>query len=207
VTAQPNQANADGRLYCMATTGSALGASAPVTANQTATCLATPNPGYRTLSISGCGGATTGAGVNSVVSGAVTADCAVTATFEGIPSSGICGQAQNAFSVTAPAANLCASKGGNGGATQVGINWSWTCNGSNGGTQASCSAPATACTMDIDGDNVINSTIDALIHARIAVGMTGPHVLNGLNIPLNAARRDWTSVRDHLVNRCGMTLP
>jgi Protein of unknown function (DUF1566) len=206
VTAQPNPANAGGRLDCMATTGSALGVTAPVTTNQTATCLATPNPGYRTISISGCGGATTGAGVNSVVSGAVAADCAVTATFDVIPSSGICGQAQNAFSATAPASNLCASKGGNGGVTQVGINWNWTCNGSNGGTNAACTAPATACTMDIDGDGIVNSTIDAFIHARIAVGMTGPDVLNGLNIPIATPRRDWTSIRDHLNARCGMTL-
>lgn len=61
--------------------------------------------------------------------------------------------------------------------------------------------------MDIDGDGFVNTQIDALIHARIAAGMIGPDVLNGFTIPLNAARRDWISIRDHLVNRCAMSLP
>jgi Protein of unknown function (DUF1566) len=210
VTASPNPANAGGRLDCMATDGSALGATAPVDHNQTATCLATPDPGHRTARISGCSGTATTVGVNTFTSGAVTADCAVTASFELIPApaaNGVCGSAQNAFSQTAPTANLCTSTAGNGAVSQVGINWNWSCAPINGGVPANCSAPATACTMDIDGDGFVNTQIDALIHARIAAGMVGSNVLNGFTIPLNAARRDWPSIRDHLVNRCGMTLP
>jgi Protein of unknown function (DUF1566) len=204
-----NSTPAGGTIDCMATSGSARAGSAVVVRNQTATCLATPNPGFRTVSISGCGGTAVGASVNSYVTGAITADCTVAASFGFLPlasTNGICGGAVNAFSSAMPTANLCASVGGNSVVTQLAADWHWTCVGTNGGAHASCAAPATRCTMDIDGDNVVNSTSDALIHARIAVGMTGPEVLNGLNIPLNAVRRDWTSIRDHLVNRCGMSL-
>lgn len=210
VTAQPNPSGTGGRLDCVGTSGSVFGASAPVVYNGTASCVAAPNAGYRTTAISGCGGATTAAGVNTFVSGAVTTDCTVTATFAlipALPSDGICGGAQNAFSSLAPATSLCASAGGNSAVTRFGINWTWTCTGANGGTSASCAAPATACTLDIDGDGEVGSTIDVLIHARIAVGMTGPTVLNNLNIPLTTPRRDWASIRDHLNARCGMNLP
>ena len=46
-----------------------------------ATCTATPNPGYSIASISGCAGTPTGAGVTSFTTGPVTAACTVTARF------------------------------------------------------------------------------------------------------------------------------
>ncbi len=210
VTVSSIPGESSGAIECVPSIGGVLGTTVGVGHNQTAVCIASPRVGFQTTSIAGCGGVATGAGVNRFVSGAATADCAITATFAAVSTTainGVCGSAQNAFSATAPNANLCASLGGNSAVAQAGINWSWTCNGTNGGSNTTCSAPATTCTMDIDGDGVVNSTIDALIHARIAIGMNGPEVLNGLSIPLNASRRTWQAIRDHLVNRCGVSLP
>jgi hypothetical protein len=61
-------------------TGSLVCAS-PVNAGATSTCTATPNAGYVTQTISGCGGTSTTSGVNSYITGAVNASCTVTATF------------------------------------------------------------------------------------------------------------------------------
>lgn len=207
VTALPNPAEVGGRLDCMAAAGSALSAAAPVVYGQTATCLARPSSGYRTASISGCNGIATGVNVNVFSSGPVTANCTVTATFEAIPANGICGGALNAFSATAPSANLCLSTNGNTPVTQVGINWNWTCNGANGGSNATCAAPATTCTTDIDGDGIVSATVDALIHTRVALGMIGAEVLNGIAIPNSATRQNWNAIKAHLNARCGMTIP
>ncbi|MFT3790630.1 MAG: Ig-like domain repeat protein [Rudaea sp.] len=57
----------------------------PVNAGATSTCTATPNAGYVTQSIGGCGGTATASGVNSYASGAVDADCTVTASFAETP--------------------------------------------------------------------------------------------------------------------------
>ena len=53
---------------------------------------------------------------------------------------GVCGTAAGVASATAPTANLCTSGTTTGAANANGA-WAWTCNGANGGTNASCSAP------------------------------------------------------------------
>jgi uncharacterized delta-60 repeat protein len=60
--------------------------------------------------------------------------------------------------------------------------------------------------FDYDGDSV-ETTTDALIHARVALGFTGTGVTNGLSFSPNATRNSWLTIRNHLVNRCGMTIP
>lgn len=177
-----------------------------VAENTSTTCSVTPNPGFSVSNVSGCGVTAT---TPPYVTAAVNAHCTVTATFFPCPiaSIGVCGPAQNAFTANAPTANLCVSQHGNSAVARSGNDWLWTCNGTNPCSPAACSAPATACTLDIDGDGVVNTTIDALIHARIALGMFGPDVLNGLSIPPNAVRPDWTSIRAHLNARCGLTIP
>jgi hypothetical protein len=50
-----------------------------------------------------------------------------------------CGSANGVGSVSAPSSNLC-SLGNNSAVTDSG-SWNWTCNGVNGGSNASCSAP------------------------------------------------------------------
>jgi hypothetical protein len=95
--------------------------------------------GY-TASASGCGGNLSG---STYTTGAITADCTVTAQFTPIVN-GACGSAANTATAYTPAsANLCASNGGTASAVTAGSNaWAWSCSGSsNGGTNAACSAP------------------------------------------------------------------
>lgn len=64
------------------------------------------------------------------------------------------------------------------------------------------------CKPDIDGDGAFLATTDALIYARIAAGITGPAVVNGINFPAGAKRNTWPLIRNYLVTQCGMsTLP
>lgn len=62
------------------------------------------------------------------------------------------------------------------------------------------------CTLDIDGDGAILATTDALLFARISLGLTGSAVTASVNFPETATRKTWTAIRDHLVTQCGMTL-
>ncbi len=61
------------------------------------------------------------------------------------------------------------------------------------------------CPLDIDGDGKVLATTDALIMTRIALGMRGSSVLQGINLG-NAPRNDWDKIRTHLVSQCGMSL-
>jgi uncharacterized delta-60 repeat protein len=68
------------------------------------------------------------------------------------------------------------------------------------------------CSLDIDGDGQVTATIDSLIHARIALGLTGSAVIGGITFPPNAKRNVWggngdNSIRKYLVSQCGMNLP
>ena len=67
-------AGANGTLSC----------TTPVNGGATTTCTSTPNNGYRTASISGCNGTATGPGVNSYTTGAIVADCQVSASFDSL---------------------------------------------------------------------------------------------------------------------------
>ena len=62
------------------------------------------------------------------------------------------------------------------------------------------------CKLDIDGDGVVLATTDALILARVALGMTGNAVINGISFASHATRTTWPDIRDYLVSQCGMTL-
>ncbi len=59
--------------------GGAVTCASPVSFNATSACTATANTGYRLTGISGCGG--TGVSTSPYTTGAVTANCTVTATF------------------------------------------------------------------------------------------------------------------------------
>jgi len=63
------------------------------------------------------------------------------------------------------------------------------------------------CSMDLDGDNRVLPTTDSLIHARIALGITGNAVVNGISFPASATRTTWPQIRSYLVSQCGMSLP
>ena len=64
----------------------------------------------------------------------------------------------------------------------------------------------TNCSLDIDGDNRVLATTDSLIHARIALGITGPAVVGGISFASHATRNTWPLIRDYLVTQCGMSL-
>ena len=62
------------------------------------------------------------------------------------------------------------------------------------------------CSMDIDGDGLVLATTDSLIHARVALGITGPAVMGGITFAPHATRNTWPLIRDYLVTQCGMSL-
>jgi uncharacterized delta-60 repeat protein len=64
---------------------------------------------------------------------------------------------------------------------------------------------ARACTQDVDGDGVVLATTDLLIATRVALGIRGPSVLNGINLT-GKPRDNWTKVRDYLFMQCGMNV-
>ncbi len=76
------------------------------------------------------------------------------------------------------------------------------------------SGPSAAreCSLDIDGDGQITATVDSLIHARLALGITGNAVIAGITFPANAKRNVWggsgdNSIRKYLITQCGMSIP
>ncbi|MFZ1827387.1 MAG: hypothetical protein WAW42_01150, partial [Candidatus Competibacteraceae bacterium] len=76
---------------------------------------------------------------NVYTTGAITANCAVGFSFNNAPSNGVCGSANGQTFTSAPTSNLC-SLGSASTVTSVVSNFTWTCTGSNGGTNASCNA-------------------------------------------------------------------
>ncbi len=180
-------AGANGTLNCVS----------PVLGGNTTTCTATPSGGFTTQSISGCGGTATSAGVNSYSTGAVTADCTVSATFAAVvvPVNGACGGANGVASLVAPSANLCSA--GTASAVSSGTNsFTWSCLGANSGTTASCAAPhqytvtATAgangtlnCTSPITGGSTTTCTASPAIGfvTQSITGCSGTATGSGVN--------------------------
>jgi uncharacterized delta-60 repeat protein len=62
------------------------------------------------------------------------------------------------------------------------------------------------CSPDFDGDGKVLATTDALMLARVAIGMTGNAVVNGINFAPSASRKTWPDVRNYLITQCGMSL-
>lgn len=117
--------------------GAITPASQPVDNGKVATLLVSAASGYHTASVSGCGGSLSADG-KTYTTGAITADCAVTATFMASPVNGVCGGDNNLVLLAAPA-NLCTA----GAASAVSGNghpWAWSCAGTNNGGTANCSA-------------------------------------------------------------------
>jgi uncharacterized delta-60 repeat protein len=65
---------------------------------------------------------------------------------------------------------------------------------------------STQATLDIDGDGDVLVHTDSLIHARIALGLTGARVTEGVAFQARATRRTWTDIRNHMNAQCGMSL-
>jgi uncharacterized delta-60 repeat protein len=65
--------------------------------------------------------------------------------------------------------------------------------------------PYRQCSLDIDGDGIVSATTDTLIATRVALGMTGPTVLAGINLA-GKPRSNWNDIRKFLVTQCGMSI-
>jgi hypothetical protein len=58
----------------------------------------------------------------------------------------------------------------------------------------------------VPSDNVVRATTDMLIGTRVALGMTGNAVINGIVFAPHAKRNTWPLIRDYLVSQCGMRI-
>lgn len=104
------------------------------------TFTVTADTGHAIAGVTGCGGHLAN---NTYTTAPITADCSVNATFALVnnPVNGVCGS-DDGKTLAAPPANLCAS--GTPSTVQGSGPWTWMCQGSNGGGNASCSAQKTA---------------------------------------------------------------
>ena len=64
--------------------------------------------------------------------------------------------------------------------------------------------PATGCSLDADGNGVVDAMTDGLLLIRAMFGLTGTAVTTGAIGP-NATRSVWTTIQPFLNNNCGTT--
>ena len=108
--------------------------------------LTAPASGANTATLTLRSGQTTGTSANATNGGneaTVMQETSASFTLTAVPTpvDGACGSADGVVTVAAPdAANLC-SAGTASALTGDASGWTWTCDGSNGGAQASCQAP------------------------------------------------------------------
>jgi uncharacterized delta-60 repeat protein len=62
------------------------------------------------------------------------------------------------------------------------------------------------CSTDIDGDGRFLATTDGLINARVALGLTGIAVTNGITFAPGAQRNTWAAIREYLIEDCGLSI-
>jgi uncharacterized delta-60 repeat protein len=60
---------------------------------------------------------------------------------------------------------------------------------------------------DFDGDGRVEVATDALIHLRIALGFVENQVIEGIVFPSSATRTTWNTIRAHINETCGASLP
>lgn len=65
---------------------------------------------------------------------------------------------------------------------------------------------APSCSLDIDGDGVINATTDGLILLRAMLGFSGTTALANA-VGSGASRSTWPQVREYLFDQCRMPVP
>jgi hypothetical protein len=117
--------------------GSLSSTSEPVAAGGTATVTATV--GSNSVSfVSSCGGAQNG---TSFTTGPVNSNCTVTANYSNSPTAAACGSANTVATLASPTTGLCATGTLLGNVANGTGQFTWTCDGPNGGMDASCTAP------------------------------------------------------------------
>ncbi|MEN9559040.1 MAG: hypothetical protein RLZZ502_251 [Pseudomonadota bacterium] len=115
-------------------------------AGDNVSCTATANSGYVFSNWSGdCSG-------NTCAFAAISADKNITANFAPMVN-GACGTAHGVSVFSAPSSNLCADNSLPN-VSSTASNYSWTCAGQNGGSNASCTAPK----ADATGNLTLGST-------------------------------------------------
>jgi hypothetical protein len=67
------------------------------------------------------------------------------------------------------------------------------------------------CSLDIDGDGVLDPAVDGLLLTRATLGFTGNAVYADITFSANARRTQWGSggeddIRKFLVSQCAMKL-
>jgi uncharacterized repeat protein (TIGR02543 family) len=127
---------------------------------------ATPNSGYTFLNWTGSNGFIASS-ANPLIISSVTASWTITANFTAIPIQGVCGSANNSTVTIAPTTNLCTT------GTLIPVTgsgpWSWSCNGSNGGTSTTCSASKT--TIGAKAGDCDNSGTVTIAEVQSAINM------------------------------------
>lgn len=99
----------------------------------------TPASGYSATVGGTCGGLLSG---NTYTTNPITEDCTVSVSFTAnAAQDGACGSADGQMTLTPPPLGSLCSTGIWGSYAYTGTAWTWSCQGSNGGAQASCQAP------------------------------------------------------------------
>lgn len=110
--------------------------SQSVVSGNVAVVTAAPVNGYSALfpsNLNTCGGAASG---NTYTTGPINAPCTVTAEFANLPVNGACGTAQSQLATSSAAlVNLCSAGAASSITTGTSV-FTWSCQGSNGGTTA-----------------------------------------------------------------------
>lgn len=78
---------------------------------------------------------------NTFAASPISTNCTVNATFTNAPQTAACGSASGVATLTAPSTGLCATGTLLGSVASGTGQFTWTCDGPNGGTDASCTAP------------------------------------------------------------------
>lgn len=62
------------------------------------------------------------------------------------------------------------------------------------------------CGLDLDGDGVVRADTDALLFTRLMMGFGNAAALQGVTFPAAATRNNWSLIRRHAVEQCGMSI-
>jgi uncharacterized repeat protein (TIGR02543 family) len=205
-------------------TGSGHGTISPDTAqavayNTTKGFTVSPSTGYITSMSGTCGGSLSG---TTYTTNAITANCTVIANFLEIVN-GSCGTSGGQTTTAAPTANLC-SVGTASAVTSNAGTFTWTCSGSNTGSDASCSATraytATPSVVTGSGHGAIspgaaqavayNTTKDFMVTPEIGytASVTGTcgGSLVGTTYTTNAVTANCTVIASFTINRYVLTI-
>ena len=145
------------------------GTSEPVTA--------TPNGGYSFLNWTGTNGFVTST-ANPLTLNNVTSSQIITANFSATPVNGACGT-DNGQTLTAMAPTKLCATGNPSAVGGSGHPWTWTCDGSNGGSTTSCSATIQTYTLTFNTDG--NGTLSGTTSQTIDYGASASPVTGNAN--------------------------